>query len=97
MNQLIEKEFNINTESKNENNLKNEFDEELNSCIQNVDKLNYKIILEEYKVSILDKNENNKKKEELTKDEIFFIVKKIRYDFKLIDKSKYNLEIEEKN
>ena len=47
LNQLIEKEFNINTESKNENNLKNEFDEELNSCIQNVDKLNYKIILEE--------------------------------------------------
>ena len=96
LNQLLEGELKINNENEKENNLKNEFDELLNSYIQNVDEINYKINLEEYIVNVSDKNENYKKKEELTSDEIFLIVKKMQENFKLINENSYNLKIEEK-
>ena len=96
LNQLMEEEFKFKEENQNENNVENEFDEVLNSYIQNIDEINYKINLEKYVVNVSDKNDNNKNKEELTKEEIFFIVKKMRDYFKLIDESKYNLDKEEK-
>ena len=85
----------INSNIKNELEKFNKFDKLLEKDLK---EKSMDINLEEYSIKAIDNNEvlNNEKKEELSDKEIFFIAKTMYSNFKFINRSKYNLEIEEK-
>lgn len=74
--------------------------DEFNKLFQNnIEDNNMVINLKEYSIKVLEDNEdlNNQKMEELSNRDICFIVKTIYNNFKIINKSKYNVEFEEKH
>ena len=65
----------------------------------NIEEDNMVINLKEYSIKVIEDNEeqNNQKWEELSNRDICFIVKTIYNNFKIINKSKYNVEFEERH
>ena len=80
-------------------NMKTKIDE-FNKLLQNnIDENNMIINLKEYSIKVIEDNEdlNNQKWDELSNRDICFIVKTMYNNFKKINKSKYNVEFEEKH
>jgi hypothetical protein len=90
-NKDIENEINLNLITKLD---------ELNKLFQNnIEEDNMVINLKEYSIKVIEDNEdqNNQKWEELSNRDICFIVKTIYNNFKIINKSKYNVDFEERH
>ena len=115
MSQFLSSKYENNNDNKNNLKLQKEYDQLLDSYIQNIDENNIKNILNEYKIKITEDNENAKaeiyekgklkkkltfeimnniNKDLLDEEDIFFIVKNMYDNFKLINRNKYDLEIE---
>ena len=101
INQIKTNDNNKNVENEINSNIKNELEkfDKFDKLIEDdLKEKNMVINLEEYSINVIDDNEvlNNGKKEELSDKEICFIAKTMYNNFKFINKSKYNVEIAEK-
>ena len=101
INQMKTNDNNKNVENEINSNIKNELEkfDKFDKLIEDdLKEKNMVINLEEYSINVIDDNEvlNNGKKEELSDKEICFIAKTMYNNFKFINKSKYNVEIAEK-
>ena len=100
INQIQIKDSDNNKDAENEINLNQKAKlDELDKLLQNnLKEENLLINLSEYDVKVIGDNEelNNQKLEDLSCRDICFIVKTMYNNFKIINKSKYNVEMEER-